>query len=79
MGIDGEDFHLDLLFFHRKLRRLVAVELKIDRFKAAFKGQMDLYLNWINKYERQDGADAPYRRLRYAVPVQSRRDLSFTG
>jgi len=59
MIIDGEDFYLDLLFFHRKLKRLVAVELKIDRFKAAFKGQMELYLNWLNKYERQDGEEAP--------------------
>ncbi|TWI72230.1 putative nuclease of restriction endonuclease-like (RecB) superfamily [Desulfobotulus alkaliphilus] len=59
MIIDGEDFYLDLLFFHRKLRRLVAVELKIDRFKAAFKGQMELYLNWLNKYERQNGEEAP--------------------
>jgi len=42
MIIDGEDFSLDLLFFHRKLKRLVAVELKINRFKAAYKGQMEL-------------------------------------
>ena len=40
MIIDGEDFHLDLLFFHRKLKRLVAVDLKISRFKASYKGQM---------------------------------------
>ena len=59
MIIDGDDFYLDLLFFHRKLKRLVAVELKIDRFKAAFKGQMELYLNWLNKYERQPGEKAP--------------------
>jgi len=59
MIIDGEDFYLDLLFFHRKLKRLVAVELKIDRFKAAFKGQMELSLNWLNKYERQTGEEAP--------------------
>jgi predicted nuclease of restriction endonuclease-like (RecB) superfamily len=45
MIIDGEDFYLDLLFYHRRLKRLVAVELKIDRFKAAHKGQMELYLN----------------------------------
>jgi predicted nuclease of restriction endonuclease-like (RecB) superfamily len=57
--IDDEDFYLDLLFFHRKLKRLVAVELKIDRFKAAFKGQMEIYLNWLNKYERQNGEEAP--------------------
>lgn len=59
MIIDGEDFYLDLLFFHRKLKRLVAIDLKIDRFKAAFKGQMELYLNWLNKYERQAGEEAP--------------------
>ncbi|SLM31323.1 conserved hypothetical protein [Desulfamplus magnetovallimortis] len=59
MIIDGEDFFLDLLFFHRKLKRLVAIDLKIDRFKAGFKGQMELYLNWLNKYERQEGEEAP--------------------
>lgn len=59
MIIDGEDFSLDLLFFHRKLKRLVAVDLKINRFKAGYKGQMELYLNWLNKYERQEGEDAP--------------------
>lgn len=59
MIIDGEDFSLDLLFFHRKLKRLVAVELKINHFKAGYKGQMELYLNWLNKYERQKGEEAP--------------------
>ena len=59
MIIDGDDFFLDLLFFHRKLKRLVAVELKINRFKAGYKGQMELYLNWLNKYERQEGEEAP--------------------
>ncbi|QEN03374.1 DUF1016 domain-containing protein [Thiospirochaeta perfilievii] len=59
MIIDGEDFYLDLLFYHRKLKRLVAVELKIGHFKAAYKGQMELYLNWLNKYDRQEGEEAP--------------------
>lgn len=59
MIIDGEDFYLDLLFYHRRLKRLVAVELKIDRFKAAHKGQMELYLNWLDKYERQSDEAAP--------------------
>ena len=40
MIIDGEDFHLDLLFFNRKLRRLVAIDLKLGKFKAAYKGQI---------------------------------------
>jgi predicted nuclease of restriction endonuclease-like (RecB) superfamily len=59
MIIDGEDFYLDLLFFHRRLRRLVAIELKLGRFKAAHKGQMELYLRWLDKYERQLGEEAP--------------------
>jgi predicted nuclease of restriction endonuclease-like (RecB) superfamily len=59
MIIDGEDFYLDLLFYHRKLRRLVAVELKIDKFHAKYKGQMELYLKWLNRYERQEGEEAP--------------------
>lgn len=59
MVIDGEDFYLDLLFFHRRLRRLVAIELKLGRFKAAHKGQMELYLKWLDRYERQAGEEAP--------------------
>ncbi len=59
MIIDGEDFYLDLLFYHRKLRRLVAVELKIDKFHAKYKGQMELYLKWLDRYERQEGENAP--------------------
>ncbi|MCL2765337.1 MAG: PDDEXK nuclease domain-containing protein [Treponema sp.] len=59
MIIDGEDIILDLLFFHRKLRRLVAVELKIGKFKAAYAGQMLLYLKWLDRYERQENEEAP--------------------
>ena len=57
--VDGEDFYLDLLFYHRKLRRLVAVELKLGRFKAADKGQMELYLRWLEKYEMEPGEETP--------------------
>lgn len=59
MIIDGDDHYLDLLFFHRKLRRLVVIELKIDKFKAKYKGQMELYLKWLNKYEKQEGEETP--------------------
>lgn len=59
MVIDGEDFYLDLLFFHRRLRRLVAIELKLGRFKAAHKGQMELYLAWLNQHERQPDEEPP--------------------
>lgn len=59
MIIDGEDFYLDLLFYNRILRRLVAIELKIGKFEAGFKGQMDLYLKWLNKHEKQEGEKEP--------------------
>ncbi len=59
MIIDGEDHHLDLLFFHRKLKRLVAVELKLGKFKAAYKGQMELYLRWLEKHEMQQDEETP--------------------
>ncbi|EPZ6084399.1 PDDEXK nuclease domain-containing protein, partial [Pseudomonas aeruginosa] len=57
--IDGDDFHLDLLFYNRKLRRLVAVELKVGEFKAAYKGQMELYLRWLDKHEREPEEASP--------------------
>ncbi len=57
--IDGEDFYLDLLFYHRKLRCLVAVELKLGRFQAADKGQMELYLRWLERHEREPGEGPP--------------------
>jgi len=57
--IDNEDFKIDLLFYHRGLRRLVAIDLKLGKFKAAYKGQMELYLRWLDKYERRDGEDSP--------------------
>jgi len=59
MTVDGEDYVLDLLFYHRRLRRLVAIELKLGKLKAADKGQMELYLAWLDKYERQPGEEAP--------------------
>lgn len=59
MIIDGEDFYLDLLFYHRKLRRLIAIDLKLGRFKAQYKGQMELYLRWLEQYEMQPGEERP--------------------
>ncbi len=50
--LDGDDFYIDLLFFNRLLKRLVVVELKMGRFKHAYKSQMELYLRWLDKYER---------------------------
>ncbi len=57
--MDDEDYYLDLLFYHRVLRCLVAVELKLGKFQAADKGQMELYLRWLDKYERQPGEESP--------------------
>jgi predicted nuclease of restriction endonuclease-like (RecB) superfamily len=59
MSIGGEDFHLDLLFFHRSLRRLVAIDLKLGKFSAENKGQMELYLRWLDRYERKEWEEAP--------------------
>lgn len=57
--IGGEDFRLDLLFFHRELKRLICIELKLGKFTAAHKGQLELYLRWLNKYERKEGEGKP--------------------
>ncbi len=75
MIIDGEDFYLDLLFYHRKLKRLVAIELKIDKFKAKYKGQMDLYLKWLDKYEKQEGENAPIGLILCAEAGQEQIEL----
>ncbi|HUG90583.1 MAG TPA: PDDEXK nuclease domain-containing protein, partial [Planctomycetaceae bacterium] len=57
--VDGEDYYLDLLFYHRRLRRLVALDLKLGRFQAADKGQMELYLRWLERHEQQPGEESP--------------------
>lgn len=57
--VDCKDYYLDLLFYHRRLRRLVAVELKLERFQAADKGQMELYLRWLEKHECRPGEEPP--------------------
>lgn len=59
ISVDGEDYHLDLLFYHRKLKRLIAIDLKLGKFKPSYKGQMELYLRWLEKYEMQQGEEKP--------------------
>jgi predicted nuclease of restriction endonuclease-like (RecB) superfamily len=59
MVIDGEDHSLDLLFYHRRLGRLIAIDLKLGKFKAAYKGQMELYLRWLERHEQQSGEQSP--------------------
>ncbi len=55
----GDDFYLDLLFYHRGLRRSIAVELKLDKLKPADKGQMELYLRWLEKHDMRPGEEPP--------------------
>jgi len=59
MIIDGDDFYLDLLFYHRKLHRLIAIDLKTTRFHHEYKSQMELYLSWLDKNEREEGELPP--------------------
>jgi len=73
--IDDEDFHIDLLFFHRDLKRIVAIELKLGDFKAEYKGQMELYLRWLDKYERRPGEEPPLGLILCAEKKQERIEL----
>lgn len=57
--VDHEDYYIDLLFYHRRLRCLVAIDLKLGKFQAAYKGQMELYLRWLEKYDMVDGENKP--------------------
>jgi predicted nuclease of restriction endonuclease-like (RecB) superfamily len=56
--LDNDDFYIDLLFYNRRLKRLVAIDLKLGDFKAEYKGQMELYLRWLARYE-QEADEAP--------------------
>jgi predicted nuclease of restriction endonuclease-like (RecB) superfamily len=57
--IDNDDYYIDLLFYHRGLNRLIAIDLKLGDFKAEYKGQMELYLRWLDKHDRRSGESAP--------------------
>lgn len=59
ISVGADDFYLDLLFYHRHLKRLVAVELKLEKFQPAHKGQMELYLRWLDKHDRAAGEEPP--------------------
>jgi hypothetical protein len=59
LQIGKDDFYLDLLFYHRRLRRLVAIDLKLGDFQPEFKGKMELYLRWLAKHEQQPGEEPP--------------------
>jgi predicted nuclease of restriction endonuclease-like (RecB) superfamily len=73
--VDDEDFYLDLLFYHRRLRRLVAIDLKIGRFQAADKGQMELYLRWLEKHETHPDEEPPLGLILCAGKSEERVEL----
>ncbi len=77
--IDDEDFHIDLLFYHRDLKRLVAIELKLGDFKPEYKGQMELYLRWLDKYERRSEEESPIGLILCAGKKKERIELLELG
>lgn len=75
MVADGEDFYLDLLFYHRRLRRLVAIELKLSRFAPADAGQMEFYLRWLKKHDARPGEEEPIGLILCAEKSDERIEL----
>lgn len=75
MQIDHKDYYLDLLFYHRHLRRLVAIDLKLEEFKPGDKGQMELYLKWLHRYERKEGEEKPIGLILCAGKLQETIEL----
>lgn len=75
MQIDHDDFYIDLLFYNRKLKRLVAIDLKVGNFKAEYKGQMELYLRWLAKYEQEIGENPPLGIILCAGKKQEQIEL----
>jgi predicted nuclease of restriction endonuclease-like (RecB) superfamily len=73
--IDNTDYYIDLLFYHRRLRRLVVIDLKLGGFKAAYKGQMELYLKWLKKYESVEGENPPIGLILCAEKNQEHLEL----
>ena len=73
--VDDEDFYIDLLFYNRKLKRLVAIDLKLGRFKAEYKGQMELYLRWLARHEQEADENPPLGIILCAGKQQEQIEL----
>ena len=75
LQIDNDDFYIDLLLYNRKLKRLIALELKTGEFKAKYKGQMELYLRWLAKHEQEAGENPPLGIILCAGKKQEQIEL----
>lgn len=75
--IDNEDFYIDLLFYHRKLKCFVAIDLKLGKFKAEYKGQMELYLKYLEKYETKENENPPVGIILCAEKNREQIELLF--
>jgi len=75
LQIDEDDFYIDLLFYNRKLKRLVAIDLKVGRFKAEYKGQMEMYLRWLAKHEQEADENPPLGIILCAGKKQEQIEL----
>jgi len=73
--VDGEDFYLDLLFYHRRLQRLVVIDLKLGRFEPGDAGQMEFYLRWLKKHEARPGEEDPLGLILCAEKSDERVEL----
>jgi predicted nuclease of restriction endonuclease-like (RecB) superfamily len=75
LQIDSDDYCIDLLFYNRKLKRLIAIDLKLGNFKAEYKGQMELYLRWLTKYEQEPDEQPPLGIILCAGKKQEQIEL----
>jgi predicted nuclease of restriction endonuclease-like (RecB) superfamily len=75
ISIDQVDYYIDLLFYHRRLKNLVAIDLKLGHFKAEYKGQMELYLRWLEKHETLEGENPPIGLILCASKNQEHIEL----
>jgi len=75
ISIDNEDYYIDLLFYHRRLKCLVAIDLKLGKFQAGYKGQMELYLRWLEKYETIEGENNPIGLILCATKEEEHIEL----
>lgn len=75
LHIDNDDYYIDLLLYNRKLKRLIVIDLKIDNFRPEYKGQMELYLRWLAKYDQEPDEQAPLGIILCAGKKQEQIEL----